>query len=82
MMRKIADRLGRLEARACAVTNSRSFSARILLVHPEDGVTGVLLIEDDNPITHVDPTAEEVQRVREDMERRRAARLVWNGGAA
>jgi hypothetical protein len=54
---------------------------RILLVHPEKGLTGVLLIESDKPTTSVPATPEEVERVRADLERRRAARLLWKGGA-
>ena len=78
--REMGNRSGTLKSLACAATKSRFFSARIRLVHPEDGLTGVLLIETDKPTTRVEPTAEEVQEVREGMERRRAARLLWNGG--
>ena len=55
---------------------------RILLVHPEEGVTGVLLVEGDKPTTMVPPTTQEVERVRADLERRRAGRLLWKRGAA
>ena len=51
------------------------FSARILLVHPEDELTDVLLLESDKPTMSVPATPEEVERVRAGMERRRAIRL-------
>ena len=53
-----------------------------LSAHPEEGVTGVLVFENDKPTMKVTPTPEEVERVRADLERRRAARLLWKGGAA
>jgi hypothetical protein len=40
---------------------------RILLVHPEDGLTGVLLIETDKPTMHVPAIPEQVDRVRADL---------------
>jgi uncharacterized hydantoinase/oxoprolinase family protein len=69
------------EARAAVASKKWSFSARILLVHPEKGCTGVVLLETGKPTMHVDPTPEEVEEVRADLERRRAARLLWKGGA-
>jgi hypothetical protein len=50
---------------------------RICLVHQEKGLTGVLLIESEKPTTSVPATPEEMERVRADLERRRAARLQW-----
>jgi hypothetical protein len=47
---------------------------RILLVHPEKGCTGVLLLETGKPNMKVDPTAENVEWVRADLERHRAGR--------
>jgi hypothetical protein len=44
------------------------------------GLTGVLLIESDKPITSIPATPEEVERVRADLDRRRAARLPLKGG--
>ena len=80
MNRTVARRLERLEERAAARA-PKSFSCRVHLVHPEKGLTGVLLIESDKPTTSVPATPEEVERVRADLERRRAARLLWKGGA-
>ena len=54
---------------------------RILLVDPEEGLMGVLVLEDDKPTMKVPPTPEEVERVRADLERRRAARPLSKGGA-
>ena len=81
MNRTVSRRLERLEARAAARA-PKSFSCRVHLVHPEKGLTGVLLIESDKPTTSVPATPEEVERVRADLERRRAARLLGKGGAS
>lgn len=75
MIRSVSRRLERLEARAAFASKDRSISFRIHLVDPEKGLTGVLLIESDQPTTSVPATPEEVERVRADLERRRAARL-------
>jgi hypothetical protein len=72
--RQISRRLVPLEARAARFTKSLSFEARILLVHPEDGLTGVLLIENDQAARRVDATPEECEKVRADLDRRRATR--------
>jgi hypothetical protein len=45
-------------------------------VHPENGCTGALLIESGKPMTQVPPTPEDIEEVRADLERRRAARLL------
>ena len=80
MIRNVSRRLERLEVRAMATARC-PIVFRILLVHPEKGLTGVLLIESDKPTTSVPATPEEVERVRADLERRRAARLLRTGGA-
>jgi hypothetical protein len=74
MNRTVSRRLERLEARAMATTRD-PIVFRMLLVHPEKGLTGVLLIDSDQSTTFVPATPEEVERVRADLERRRAARL-------
>jgi hypothetical protein len=77
--RGVTRRLERLESRVAAATPC-PIEFRILLVHPVEGVTGVLVL-DSNGTTKVPGTPEEVQRVRADLEGRRAARLPWKGGA-
>ena len=77
MLRNVSRRIERLETRAMATTRG-TIDIRILLVDAEKGLTGVLVLEADKPTTHVDPTPEEVERVRSGMERRRAA---WKGGS-
>jgi hypothetical protein len=79
-MKTIHGRLAKLEDRY-TVRTIPSLIIRVCLVHPENGATGVLVIDGDKPIQHVPPTPEEVEKVRADLERRRAARLSWNGGA-
>jgi hypothetical protein len=75
-------RLGLPETRFNAAANCRkSIVFRVHLVDPEPGLTGVLVIEGDKPIMQVAGTPEEVEKVRADLERRRAARLLWKGGA-
>ena len=74
MNRTVSRRLERLEARAAAATATWSFSCRIPLVHPEKGCTGALVLESGKPTTRVPPTPEEKEKVRADLERRRAAR--------
>jgi hypothetical protein len=80
MNRAVSRRLERLEASAAA-SASQPFCCRIRLVHPENGCTGVLLIESSKPTTHVPPTLEELEEIRADLERRRATCLLWKGGA-
>jgi hypothetical protein len=80
VIRNVTRRLERLEARAMATARG-PIVFRILLVHPEKGLTGVLLIDSDQSTTSVPATLEEVDRVRADLERRRADRLLWKGGA-
>lgn len=80
MVRNVFRRLERLEARAMATTD-RTIEIRILLVHPEKGLTGVLVFETGKTTTKESGTPDEVERVRADLERRRAARLTGKGGA-
>jgi hypothetical protein len=81
MTRNICRRLEHLEERAAVARRPRPFLIRILLVHPEKGCTGVLVLESGKPTIQVPPTPEEVEKVRADLDRRRAARLLWKGGA-
>jgi hypothetical protein len=74
LTRNVASRLERLEARAAVASKKWSHSVRILLVHPQKGLTGVVLLETGKPTMHVDPTPEEVEEVRADLEQRRAGR--------
>jgi hypothetical protein len=76
----ISRRLERLETRFIARVRE-PIVFRVLLVDPELGLTEVLVMEGDKPTMSVAGTPEEVERVRADLERRRAARLSWNGGA-
>lgn len=75
MIRGVSRRLERLESRAALASKDRSISFRIHLVDPEKGLTGVLVLESDKPTTHVPPTPEEIERVRAELEQRRAARI-------
>jgi hypothetical protein len=72
MKQDVCRRLERLETRAAAATKDYSFSARILLVHPEKGCTGILLLESGKPTTNVPPTPEDEEWVRAELERHRA----------
>ncbi len=80
MVRNVSRRIARLESHLAATTPG-PIVFRILLVHPEKGLTGVLIFETDKPTTKVPPTPEEIERVRADLERRRAGRLPGKGGA-
>jgi hypothetical protein len=80
VVRNVFRRIQRLEARAAANAPG-TIEIRVLLVHPENGVTGVLVFATDKPTIKVPPTPEEVERVRAELEQRRAARLQWMGGA-
>jgi hypothetical protein len=79
LIRNVSRRLERLESRAVATTPG-PIVFRILLVHPEEGVTEVLVLEGDKPTRRVPPTPEEVESVRADLKARRAGPL-WKGGA-
>jgi hypothetical protein len=79
MVRSVSRRIARLESHVAATTLS-PIVFRILLVHPEEGVTEVLVLEGDKPTTRVPPTPEEVESVRADLKARRAGPL-WKGGA-
>jgi hypothetical protein len=69
-MRSVFRRLERLESQAMAATPG-TIRIRVLLVHPEEGLTGVVVFATDQPTMKVSPTPEEVARVRADLERRR-----------
>jgi hypothetical protein len=73
MVRNVFRRLERLETRAMATTPGPAVF-RILLVNPEKGLTGVLVLDADKPTTKVPPTPEEVEHVRAELEQRRAGR--------
>jgi hypothetical protein len=60
--RNVTRRLERLEARAAVTAKAWIHSVRILLVDPQDGCTGVIVIETGKPDLHVDPTPEESNR--------------------
>ena len=74
MTRNVSRRLERLEARAAIASKVWSHSVRILLVDPVKGCTGVIVMETAKPDVRVDPTPEEVERVRAELEQRRARR--------
>lgn len=73
MNRTVSRRLERLEERAAIASRKWSHSVRILLVDPVKGCTGVIVMETGKPYMHVDPTPEDVERVRADLEKHRAA---------
>jgi hypothetical protein len=81
MVRNVFRRLKQLEERAAIASKVWSLSVRILLVDPVKGCTGVIVMEIGKPDMHVDPTPEEVESVRADLERRREARLPGKGVA-
>jgi hypothetical protein len=74
LTRNVTRRLARLEERAAMASKKWSHSARILLVDPVKGCTGVIVIETGKPTGHADPTPEEVECVHADPEKRRAGR--------
>jgi hypothetical protein len=55
----VARRLERLEERAAAASARKSFSCRIHFVHPEKGLTSVLVIDSDKPAITVPPTPQD-----------------------
>jgi hypothetical protein len=81
MNRTVSRRLDRLEERAAVASARKPLCWRIHLVNPEKGLTGILVLESDKPTIRVEPTPEEVENVRADLECRRAARELWKGGA-
>jgi hypothetical protein len=81
MNRTVSRRLDRLEERAAVASRKWSHSVRLLLVDPQNGCTGVLVMETGKPNREEPPTPEEVERVRADLERHRAGRLPSKGGA-
>jgi hypothetical protein len=68
LIRGVSRRLERLEARYMASTPG-TIEIRVLLVHPENGLMGVLVFATDQPTMKASPTPEEVARVRADLER-------------
>jgi hypothetical protein len=60
--------------RAAAAEARKSFSCRIRYVDPEEGLTSVLVLESGKPDREEAPTPEEIEEVRADLERHRAAR--------
>ena len=79
MVRNVFRRLERLEARAAVASKKWSHSVRILLVHPEAGCTGVIVMETGKPTIEVPPTQEDVERVRADLEHRRGGSSAREG---
>ena len=73
-MRTVARRLERLEQRAALATKAWIHTVRILMVHPQNGCTGAMVMETGKPTTRVEPTPEEIEHVRADLEKRRAGR--------
>jgi hypothetical protein len=70
--------MARLTLFAGAAKEDRSISIRIHVVHPQNGGTGVFVIETGKPTMRVDSTPEEVQHVRADLEKHRArSRNAW-----
>ena len=51
-------------------SKDRSISFRIHLVHPEKGLTGVLVLESDKPTVNVPPTPEDEEWFRTSSTRR------------
>jgi hypothetical protein len=60
----------RLELRTTAARGVQSIPIRVLLVHPERGLTEVLLLDGANPTTSVPATEEEEASVRGSLDRR------------
>ena len=79
MVRNVFRRIQRLEARVVAATVD-PIVIRVLLVHPEKGLTGVIVFDSDS--RRESGTPEERERVRAELEQRRTARLQWKGGAS
>jgi hypothetical protein len=74
MMRNVFRRLERLESRAI-VTTPGTVKIRVHLVHPEEGLTNIIVFATGKPTIRLPPTPEEIERVRADLEQRRAARV-------
>lgn len=72
MVRNVFRRIQRLEARVVASTPN-TIKIRVLFVHPDEGLTGILVFETDKPTTEVLPTPEEAERIHVEIEQRRAA---------
>ena len=72
-MRTITKRLDQLEQKLVPRVVP-PISIRIHLIHPEDGLTGILVIESDKPTTRILPTEEEREEYRTRREAAIAAR--------
>jgi hypothetical protein len=72
VIRCISRRLERLET-LTAANRREPIAFRVLLVDPERGLTGVLVIEGDKPTMRVAGTPEEVEKIGVDLERRRGS---------
>ena len=71
MTRNVFRRIQQLETRAFAATSIKPFSMRIILVDPEEGATGVLVLGSDSS-TEVPPTQEEKESVWASLQKRKA----------
>ena len=72
MVRSVSRRLERPEERAAIASKVWSHSVRILLVDPGKGCTGVIVMDTAKPAMQVDPTSEELEQVRAELDQRRA----------
>ena len=72
-MRAVIRRLSQLEQRL-APRAIPPVSVRIHLIHSEDGLTGILVLESDGSTTHIVPTEEEREEYRTRREAAIAAR--------
>ena len=72
-MRTITRRLVQLEQKL-APRAVPPISIRIHLIHPKDGLTGILVLESDGSTTHIVPTEEEREEYRARREAAIAAR--------
>ena len=71
LTRNLPRRLERLETRAAVLSKDKSISVRIHFIHPEKGLTEIMILESGKPNTIVKPTPEEEAAVRESLMRRR-----------
>jgi hypothetical protein len=54
LIRSVSRRLERLEERATAANARESFCCRVHLVHPEKGLTGILVLESNKRTIHLE----------------------------
>ena len=64
MMRNVSRRIERLETRIAAAARLTSFSVRVRLVDPQDGLVGVLVLESGKPTMEVPATPAEQESFR------------------